>query len=307
VLRLVTLRDLWPQLGRLARKAKHRMAAVAYVTRAAEVRFGAGDILVVDASDQAIKSGVTAAVILRTAHRRGARLFSCPGLHAKVLLLGNVAVVGSANISATSVNKKIEAALITDDHATTSTVRSLIVQLANQSDEIDDTFLRRIGKIKVSRKWPESSRRENMLVTTSTASTLDLSKPKSASQNESGKERARRKRASRAVVSELAKHGVRLDNTRVLSLRGKTFALTGRFDFGTQDECARATRGLGARQSPSNQVTRQVDVLVVGSGGNPRYLWKTYGTKMKHADELRQRWRKPLIVSEYHWRNEIDQ
>ena len=301
----MTLRDLWPQLGRLAEKAKHRMAAVAYVTRATEVRFGAGDLLVADASDQVIKSGVTATAILRAAYRRGAQLFSCPGLHAKVLLLDDVAVVGSANISATSVNQKIEAALITDNRATASKVRSLIVQLANQSHDIDGQFLRRIGKLKVSRKWPESSRRKDVLLTTNTASELDLPKLKLANRNESGKERARRKRASGAVVSELAKHGVRLDNPRVLSFRGKTFTFTGLFDFGTHDACARATRGLGGRHTPSNQMTRKVDVLVVGTRGSSTYLWKKYATKMKRANEWRQRWRKPFIVSEYRWRNEI--
>jgi phospholipase D-like protein len=279
VRRLVTL-DLWPQLGRLASKAQRRMAAVAYVTRAVEVRFGDRDLLVVDASDQAIKSGVTAASVLRAAHKRGAQVFSCPGLHAKVLLLDDVAVIGSANISATSVNLKIEAALITDDRATVSKARSLIVKLAHQSHPIDEVFLRRIGKIKVFRKRPESS-------------------------GEFVKERAGRQRANRAVVHELAKHGVRLDNPRVLSFRGKTFAFTGIFLFGTQDECARATRALGGRRSPSGDVTGRVDVLVVGTGGSPAWLWKTYGLKMDRANKLRRQWGKPLIVSEYRWSMEI--
>lgn len=303
MLRLVNL-DLWRQLGRLAGKAKRRMAAVAYVTRAAEVRFGGGDFLVVDASDQAIKSGVTAAGILRAAHRRGARVFSCPGLHAKAFWLDGVAVVGSANISATSMNRKIEAALITDDRVTANKVQSLIVRLARQSHEIDEEFLRRIGKIKVSRKRPESSRRKDMLLTTSTVSELDLARPRVESRNEVEEERARRTR-TRAVVRVLAKHGVRLDNPRVLSFPGKTFTYTGFFDFGTQDECARATRRRGGRHTPGNQMTHKVDVLVVGTRGSPTYLWKRYGTKMKSANELRRRWHKPLIVAEHRWRKAI--
>jgi phosphatidylserine/phosphatidylglycerophosphate/cardiolipin synthase-like enzyme len=206
VRRLVTL-DLWPQLSLLAKKAKRRLAAVAYVTRAVEGRFGAGDLLVVDASDQAIKSGVTATAVLRAAHRRGARLLNRPGLHAKVLLLDDVAVVGSANISATSVNQKIEAALITDDRATTTKVRKLIGQLARHSQEIDEQFLGRIGRIKVSRRRPESGRRNDQLLTKRTGSELDLPRAASANGVESEKEKT--------LVSVLTTHGVRLDNPRV--------------------------------------------------------------------------------------------
>jgi len=90
-----------------------------------------------------------------------------------------------------------------------------------------------MGKIKVSRKWPQSGRRKDVHLTTGTAIALVPPKPKLASRKEPGKERARRKRASRAVVRELARHGVRLDNPRVLSFPGKTFTFTGLFDFGT--------------------------------------------------------------------------
>ena len=253
---------------------------MAYVTRAAEVRFGDGDLLIVDASDPAVKSGVTAASVLRAAHERGATMFSCPGLHAKVLLFDNVAVVGSANISATSVSHKIEAALITNDRSIVKQARSLIVKLTRQSDSIDEGFLTRISKIKVTRRRPESSRRDSGLETT------------------------RREEALR-FVREAKKRGVEIDKPRVLSFRGKTFSLTGFFDVGTQDQCARATRKLGGRQAPSNALTRNVDVLVVGTHGNPNYLWKTYGTKIQRANDLREIWGKPLIVSEYRWRKEI--
>ena len=300
-MRRLATRDLWPKLHRLARKAKRRMAAVAYVTRAAEVRFGAGDILVVDASDQAIKSGVTSAAILRAAHRRGAQVFSCSGLHAKVLLLGDVAVVGSANISTTSVNQKIEAALITNDRATTSRVRSLIHELAHQSLEIDDAFLRRISKIKVSKRNPESSRRKDVPTTASRSRKPDLPASKVPNWKESTEERARRERVSRAVV----RHGIHLNKPHALPLRNKTFVFTGSFEFGTQDECARATHLLGGHRSPSNNVTRLVDVLVVGTRGSPTYLWKNYGTKMVRANELRRQSGKPLIVTEDRWRKEI--
>lgn len=90
---------LWTELHRLATKNRPRLAAVAYVTSDEKVKFGKGDTLVCDATDTAIKLGQTSAIVLRQAHDRGAQLFSSPGLHAKVFLLGRVAVIGSANLS----------------------------------------------------------------------------------------------------------------------------------------------------------------------------------------------------------------
>jgi hypothetical protein len=121
-------------------------------------------------------------------------------------------------------------------------VGSLIVQLARQSHEIDEKFLRRIGKIKLSRKRPESSSRgKNVQLATSPARELELPSPMLAVRSESGAEGARRRRASRAVATVLTKHGVRLDNPRMLSFAGKTVSFTGLFDFGIQADCVRAT------------------------------------------------------------------
>lgn len=117
---------LWAEPRRLAKKNSPRLAAVAYVTSDEQVEFGKGDTLICDATDAAIKSGQTSSAVLRRAPDRGARLFSSPGLHAKVFLLGCVAVVGSANLSLTSVTGLDDAALVTDDVRATSGARFLI-------------------------------------------------------------------------------------------------------------------------------------------------------------------------------------
>ena len=197
-------------------------------------------------------------------------------------------VVLESHLQRVSANQKIEAALITDDRAITGTVRSLIMELARQSVEIDE--------IKVSKKKPESSRRNNVSMTQGTASNFPGLKLPSG--KESAEEGRRRQRAHRAVISVLKKHGVRPNNPRVLSLRNKTVVYTGIFDFGTQDECARATSALGGQRSPSNNLTREVDVLVIGIRASPNYLWKTHGRKIARAKELWQQWRRPLIVTE---------
>ena len=282
--------DLWPEIRRLAATAKRKMAAVAYVTRDAEVSFRSGDVLVVDASDQAIKSGATSATILRTAHKRGARVFNCPGLHAKLLLFDDVAVVGSANLSATSAtNGKVEAALITDHRSIVRSVRSIIHQLACQATEVEERFLQRIGKIKVARKEQESLRKPGVRLNAKLPAP-SLPKPRKPrppktlrTQHASGVDDLLRKydvklddpqfrRNGADIKRALRGDGIILDNPRTLAFRDMRFVFTGRFYFGTQHECMKATRALGGIPVPHNKVTSAVDVLVVGAGGNVQYL-----------------------------------
>jgi hypothetical protein len=142
---------VWEEIRRLARKGPPRLGAVAYVSSDSLIKFGKGDTLIADASDSAIKSGETSYKVLRAAYGRGAEVFSLPGLHAKVMLFGHTAVIGSANISLSSVENMVEAALITDNPSTAAAVRSLIFQLARQAHPVNSAFLDRIRRIKVIR------------------------------------------------------------------------------------------------------------------------------------------------------------
>ncbi len=142
--------NLWPTIKRLAKKSSAKRAAVAYVTSEEYVKFGDGDVLITDASDQAIASGQTNAKLLARAHRRRAQLFSLPGLHTKVMLLGGTAVIGSANLSQSSANSMVEAAWVTDRPVAVGMSTSLISQLTMQAESIDPKFLHRIQKIKVT-------------------------------------------------------------------------------------------------------------------------------------------------------------
>jgi len=97
-----------------------------------------------------IAGGQTSAHVLRRAYRRGASLHSLPGLHAKVFLFGEIAVIGSANLSR---SRYFEAGIITRDHVVISGVASLIDEMSRRADVIDDRFLDRISKIPVQRKF----------------------------------------------------------------------------------------------------------------------------------------------------------
>jgi hypothetical protein len=143
--------DLWKATRLQARKAQRRKAAIAYVTRDL-IGFRKGDVLVMDASRHAIASGETDARLLRTLCHKGVRLFHCQYLHAKVLLLDDTAVISSGNMSSSSANGLIEAAVLTDHASTVSAVASLIEQLVEGSSKLGLKQIDRLCRIKVIRR-----------------------------------------------------------------------------------------------------------------------------------------------------------
>lgn len=140
--------ELWPRLKALAKHAKRKHAAIAYVTDDTKIRFGKNDVLVTDASDEAIKSGQTSAEVLRAAFERKAEIYSVAGLHAKVYVFDKYAVIGSANLSLHS-EQLVEAALLTDQPSAVSSARLFIAQLKFGAELVDESFIQRIGEIEV--------------------------------------------------------------------------------------------------------------------------------------------------------------
>jgi hypothetical protein len=63
------------------------------------VGFREGDTLVVVASARAIQNGETDARLLRKLHKKGVQIYDCADLHAKILLLDDVAIISSGNMS----------------------------------------------------------------------------------------------------------------------------------------------------------------------------------------------------------------
>jgi len=74
-----------------------------------------GSRLVVDASEQAVKSGQTHPASLLALHRKGVSIFSVKNLHAKVFVFGRTAFIGSANVSERSARQLFEAVVRTTD------------------------------------------------------------------------------------------------------------------------------------------------------------------------------------------------
>jgi hypothetical protein len=159
--------SLWTEIERLATTSRNRFAAVAYFTDDEIVQFGKDDLLVVDASDNAIRAGQTSHSVLLRAFDRGAKLYCCQGLHAKVIVFDDTVVIGSANLSRSSRNNLIEAGVVTDNPASVAAARFFIEKLAKQSNQIDESFLERIGRIEVEQRRPDSTRRPGVTIESS--------------------------------------------------------------------------------------------------------------------------------------------
>lgn len=194
--------DLWPTIMQLAAKARSRQAAVAYVTSEEYIKFKKGDVLITDASDNSIASGQTDAKLLADAFSRGAELYCLPGLHAKIYLIDRFVVIGSANISNSSANNLIEAAVVTDTPSTVGNTVSLLQQLKDMATRIDKKFIDRTLKIEVKRiffKLHESARRSKISLGTSTTWLVGLFPNKKELPNTKDRDKAVKTATSRKV------------------------------------------------------------------------------------------------------------
>jgi hypothetical protein len=81
--------ELWKAIRVKAHRVRCRKAAIAYVT---QDLVGFRGALIVNASRLAMSSGQTDAPLLRKLIKRGVWIYDCQSLHAKVILLGDVAI-----------------------------------------------------------------------------------------------------------------------------------------------------------------------------------------------------------------------
>jgi hypothetical protein len=169
--------NVWSRIKVVLDQSRTKTAAIAYVTTDAIVQFGAGDVLVTDASDNAIACGETSARVLEAAIAAGAEIYTCGGLHAKVIVFDDVAVIGSANLSERSERDLVEAAWVTDDPTVVAEARSFVARLAAQSRRIDRALLQRILSIKVARRLPTLSKRDQNLALDETGADRETTAP----------------------------------------------------------------------------------------------------------------------------------
>lgn len=143
--------NLWPEVKKLTKRSQRVDAAIAYFTSDKYLRLKSGSTLIVDATENAIKSGATSARLLWKL-RKKVQLYSLVNLHAKLIIADDHAVVGSANASDTSATQLHEAALLTNSPDTISQARSLLFQFKRRAEPLNDSKLKKLLQIKVVRR-----------------------------------------------------------------------------------------------------------------------------------------------------------
>jgi hypothetical protein len=122
---------VWDEIGRLARRRAARLLVVAYVGGDAPelVPPRSDDYVLVDASEKAVRCGQTSPAALMAWADAGAVVESVEDLHAKVMIFGDVAVVGSANLSRNSRDRLIEAAVVATSSPLVRQARTAVADL----------------------------------------------------------------------------------------------------------------------------------------------------------------------------------
>lgn len=108
--------NLLREIASLTRKSSPRFTAVAYASRDASrlFPFKKGDVLIVDMSEEAVRSGNTDPHEIEALYKKGIRLYTRQFLHAKIFVFEHGAIVGSANLSRNSLGNEEAAAWISD-------------------------------------------------------------------------------------------------------------------------------------------------------------------------------------------------
>ncbi|MBT0566075.1 hypothetical protein [Williamsia sp. CHRR-6] len=119
-------------------------AAIAYVGKDAEryLPLEQGSSIIVDASEIAVRRGLTDPNALYSWHKIGVMVYSLPNLHAKLILAESpnainpaFLAIGSANVSRSSSSKLKEAILLTDPEETLQDARQALVSWKAQSGQ----------------------------------------------------------------------------------------------------------------------------------------------------------------------------
>jgi len=142
--------NVWPAITALARKGHRNKAAVAFVSTGARklLPLTRGDTLVVDMSLERVRGGATNPFAVEEFFKKGVSVFTCHGLHAKVFILGNRVVVGSANVSAAANSALEEAVLITNERVIASAAEKFIEELVDGSNtrKVTEPMLKQLKK-----------------------------------------------------------------------------------------------------------------------------------------------------------------
>jgi hypothetical protein len=150
--------DLWQTLSEMIKSAHQVDAAVAYFGTGGAKLFPLrrGHCLIVDMSPASVKAGTTNPYEIAKLMRRGVKVFSRRGLHAKVVVADNQALIGSANISRNSRDSLDEAAVLTKEPSVIRRAHEFLERIC--TEPIRPEYLKRCKSIYKSSRRARTGR-----------------------------------------------------------------------------------------------------------------------------------------------------
>lgn len=169
--------DITRQLERSPRPAV--LAAIAYVGRAAPavLPLREGDILVCNASDAALADGATSVEALQEFASAGVEIHNWPWLHAKVVVSGRTAWVGSANASQRSKEMLYEAVVRSSDPEVVADASAFVSLVCERAELLDGDALQALSDRRPpvrARQFPPTGSGEAPLHLPTNLTALDL-------------------------------------------------------------------------------------------------------------------------------------
>lgn len=125
---------IWPRITKLC-KSGRAYVAVAYLGNSGRklLPLRAGSVLVVDASEGAVKQGQTSPAELMKFVRAGVDVHSAADLHAKVFAFPGAVLIGSTNVSQNSAKHWQEAATLSTDKSLIKATREFVLDVAGEA------------------------------------------------------------------------------------------------------------------------------------------------------------------------------
>jgi hypothetical protein len=129
------------------------MAAISYFGSGGSklLPFNQGSTLVINMSEQAVKAGLTDPSEILRLLEKGVEVHTVKNLHAKIVVIGKAALVGSANASKNSKTTLIEAVMKTDQQHAVKKCTELINTL--KGELVTPEYARRMAKLYKPPKW----------------------------------------------------------------------------------------------------------------------------------------------------------
>jgi hypothetical protein len=159
--------NIWQSITAACTTTQRSYVAVAYFGTggAGRLPLNKGSVLVVDASEAAVKAGQTSPAELIKLYKRGVSVYSLQGLHAKVYVIGTRLYIGSANVSENAADNLKEAVFNTADRKLVAQAKEYVLKMKEQAGlELGIAQLQRLEKLYKERKMPaggKGSKKDN--------------------------------------------------------------------------------------------------------------------------------------------------